>query len=119
MEKKQMVGFTDRIVRCEQNSLCWYEYCPSNEIEFKDMVRPLLHTQYLKSNQMVRKAINQCLDVAFTDMDRLSESSSFAQWEDAYWMLYLHGDILIGYMKSGRKGINIFAAAKPDQRYLI
>lgn len=114
-----MLAFSDRVIRYTKNKACWYEYCPSEEKEFKDMVRPLLHQRCLQSDAMIRQGVNSYLDCGGMETVRLHKHSSLNQWEDAYWALYLQGDIVVGYMKSGRVGLRIFAATKPEQRYLI
>jgi len=106
MEKSTTSKFTKRIIGYHA-SFEWYEYCPNDESEFRQIVQAIILSGIGQKNPLRISAVNMLIEEFDLDTQPLSVNSGIQNWVDIYWLLYCKDYAAIGYTTKRRLGPRI------------
>jgi len=118
MLEKYPPGFTRHLITGTIHDAPWYEYCPNSEVNFRECIEAIVRNHSARNLDIRIAGVNSLLDQINFDL-RVNRKSHIDEWVNAYWTLYLHGHICIGYTKSAPRGLQIFGMRKTDRAKTI
>jgi len=116
MQKINESGFTPRVLPVTNSKAPWYEYCPSSEAEFKDVMSAIVNKQQSENKSMRIMAMNIMIKRYDMSTASLSESPTDEDLVNAYWAFYQKNFIAIGYTKSEKVSLQVFSVSELDRR---
>ncbi|RME10527.1 MAG: hypothetical protein D6816_03230 [Bacteroidetes bacterium] len=104
-------GYTDSPLRIHPSYGEWKVYVPSDEAEFRELVRKIVKRFDVKKTAMRIASVNAGLKHV-NSSHRVDAYSSIDEWVEAYWQLYVRHFVCIGYDVNNRACKNLFAAPR-------
>jgi len=108
-------GFTKRVLPTTNPSSPWYEYLPSTEQEFKEIMLAIVKAQLDRNRDLRILAMNEMIRRGSLPIDQLSQSANDEQLVDVYWTFYQHNLITIGYTESENIGMQVFSVSERER----